>query len=576
MRRRRRLAVSCVLLAALAAGCGPSDAPSQGGRAEDRAPWYPRPNAGSVIRATPPLPRIPRAPVRDTAAVLDPTGRDPDATREDVLAACHTLAPFAIPHVVTPSLEEALDHPLVLVAGVLVTGSLAPDERDRLIGYVREGGVLILARPADPTLLEALGLEATELRRGGEPARVLTFEFSPADPAVAYLDHPAERSWRIDLPPQGATRGYTPREGAILARWQDTGRGAVVRVTLGRGAVYVLGWRLRHMLARAERQERSGPEPPWTNTPVLGADAVRLLVRGVYEAVAGTPRLRPFAPDGKRAALILTHDVDARTGYERIPEFARFEHSRGVRATYLVTTMPYASGWTGALYTPGARDRLAEALRLGHEVGSHAFGHFPDFHQAPLGTGAESAGNYAPAYDPSTGTSGASVVGETGVSRWLLEQDLAGVRVVGFRSGYLRFPSPALYQGLARTGYPRDSSHALGLSQGAFPFAAHGRGPDGITLFPVVEYPVSISDRGLSADTVDRVVARWLDVIRANHANNAPTMLLIHTSDRPGKLEALTKLLDAIDREGLDLWIGPWGAFARFWEAAGMACEAWE
>ena len=355
-----------------------------------------------------------------------------------------------------------------------------------------------------------------------------------------------------------------------LARW-DTGDAAVVRSNLGQGRVYVFGWRLRHILTEAERQIVHGEEPHGTNTLLLGADICRLLVRGAYEGWAGeNAQIRQFAPEGKQAALIVTHDVGF--SYEWLPEYAHPESARGLTSTFLFTTSPAGSGFAGTLYDAYGLQDIQQALDLGHDIQSHSFGHFPDFDHAPFGSGTETASNYMPRYSSHLdSTIGMSVLGELGVSRWLLESDF-GITVESFRSGFLFIPD-GFWEGLSRTGYRRDSTYASGLTRGSFPFVAFSVSSGAVTTYPIMEYPLGISDSDMTEETFTQLLDAWEYVVRANYNNSAPTVLLIHPTSAPTRQRALEELLLRV--ADLDLWIGDWKTFAEFWEAQGVTCERW-
>ncbi|MDX1632262.1 MAG: hypothetical protein R3234_10395, partial [Thermoanaerobaculia bacterium] len=242
-----------------------------------------------------------------------------------------------------------------------------------------------------------------------------------------------------------------------------------------------------------------------------------------------------------------------------------------VHATYFFTTTAFDTGWIRQLYDTTSRGIIQQALDAGHHLGSHSFSHFPDFYWSiPLGESA-TAESYFPQYSWYVDeTFGVSIVGELGVSRWLLEQDF-GIPVDSFRSGYLLRPFD-FEQGLTLTGYRRDTSFAGGPARGAFPFRLWDDDELGnVTTFPVLEYPMTLDDTGL--DQTLTVVDAWEEVLRANYANNAPTVLLVHPTPDLEGVDAIHELLSRIG--DLDLWIGDLGTFGEHWEAQGTTCSRW-
>ncbi|HET6385515.1 MAG TPA: hypothetical protein VFJ58_19145 [Armatimonadota bacterium] len=534
---------------------------------------YPRANAGSVLGTPPALARI---PIQGTAvSVLDWTAKDNQGTQEDLLAADHVLAEMGIPNTDTTDLATAMASPFLVVAGVLNTASaLSGTELTALTTYVQNGGTLYLWEPSVPALVAALGLSG-DTPHTGAVVRTLTFDLSSPqpDPMLHYIDDPAEINWQPTFPMSDLTLGYTPGTCVPLA-WWDTSDAALVRCDLGSGRAYVFGWRLRALLTLPERQIVPGTEPPNTNAFVPDADISRLLVRGSYEGHAANPQVRQFAPGGHHAALIITHDVDAIVSYEKVPAYVDVENSLGIKSTFLFTTNPYDTGWIAPMYVGTGLENIQYALNAGFDIESHSFGHFPDFSTAPFGTGSETAGNYMPMFSwIAMLTSGMSTIGELGVSRWLLSHDF-GVAVESFRSGYLDIPADFI-KAVSETGYQRDSTYAAGLTRGSFPYVAFDvdTSTGTVTTYPVMEYPVAISDETIDAATYAQYLSEWEAVIRANYANNAPTILLIHPVDDTIRLQALQDLLQRV--ADLDLWIGDWKTFAKFWEAQGVTDSRW-
>ncbi len=524
---------------------------------------YPRSDAASVLKPTPPLPLLPTTGAR--VAILDWRSKDSSATPEDLLALCHTLTVLGIPHVHTSVLAEAASYPLLAIAGV--PDSLTSADRTGLLAYANGGGTLLLWRIADSALLTSLGISGS-VSYSQTTSRPLTFDLQTGDAGLRFIDAEPEINWQLQYPSYGYTRGYTATSATVLAHWA-TGDAALLRSQIGSGRAYLFGWRLRQVVAEAERAVSFGPEPPWTNEPVLDADICRLLLRGIYEgwAGAGAP-LRNFAPEGKRAALILTHDADSTQLYANVPNFMQVETAHGVKSTFLFTTSPYSNGWISGIYSNTGKQVIAQVSDAGFDIASHTFGHFPDFQLAPSGTGAEDAGVYLPHYSTDlTHSTGVSAIGETGVSRWLLEGDF-GIVIEGFRAGHLMVP-PSLPDALSRTGYRRDSSFTGGMTRGSFPYPRFST-ETGFILYPVMEYPIAISDHGLEEATFEATLEKWLTLIRINADNNAPTVLLIHPSSDATRQQALEAILDRI--AGLDLWVGDWKSFATFWEAQGVEC----
>lgn len=555
---------------------------------------YPRSGAGSVLNGPPPaLPQVPHSGT--LVSVLDWTSKDNEGDSEDLISADHMVTEMGIPNIDTTDFATASANPFMVVAGVLNTAStLSSTDISNLTSYVNGGGTLYLWEPNVRSLLTAIGIPSppNDYINLAVEQRALTFGTTQQDPLLKYIDAPEEINWAPFFPLSDVTRGYSSGSCTPLATW-STGDAAVLRCNIGKGRAYVFGWRLRPLLELPELQLGNDTGPQGVNAIVPDADICRLMMRASYEAYAANPQERQWAPGGHHAALIITHDVDATVSYQNVPAGVDFENSMGFKSTYLFTTSPYNNGWIDGMYSAAGHEDIQYALVHGFDIQSHSFGHFPDFQTALFSLTnppSETASNYAPMFTlitttPFCCTTGMSVVGELGVSKWLLENDF-NIPITTFRAGYTEIP-PKFLQGLSATGYQRDLSYLNDLTRGAFPFVTFNLDtsttPTTVTTYRVMEYPMSISDdaspaaglTGLTATTVSQYVDAWMKVIKFNYDNNAPTVLLLHPVDTTARFQVIQQLLADIQNQGLDLWIGDLTTFAKFWEGQGVTNARW-
>ncbi|HEX5410480.1 MAG TPA: IPT/TIG domain-containing protein [Terriglobia bacterium] len=555
---------------------------------------YPRSGAGSVLTGPPPA--LPQVPHNGTlVSVLDWTSKDNEGDSEDVISADHLLAEMGIPNIDTTDFAAAAANPFLVVAGVLNTPSaLSPTDISNVASYVNGGGTLYLWEPNVSGLLAALGISSppNDYINLADEQRPLAFDTAQNDPLLKYIDAPEEINWAPFFPVSDVTRGYASGTCTPLAAW-STGDAAALRCNIGSGRAYVFGWRLRPLIELPELQLANDTGPQGVNAIVPDADICRLMMRASYEAYAADPQERQWAPGGHHAALIITHDVDATVSYQNVPAGVDFENSLGIKSTYLFTTSPYDNGWIGGMYNAAGHQDIQYALDHGFDVQSHSFGHFPDFQSALYSLTdppSETAANYQPIFNflsstPYCCTTGKSIIGEAGVSKWLLENDF-NIPITAFRAGYTEIPAMFL-KGLSDTGYQRDLSYLNDLARGAFPFVTFALDtsatPTTVTTYRVMEYPMSISDdaspaaglTGLNTTTVSQYVDAWMKVIKFNYDNNAPTVLLLHPIDTTARFQVIRQLLAEIQNQGLDLWIGDLTTFAKFWEAQGVTDANW-
>ena len=114
----------------------------------------------------------------------------------------------------------------------------------------------------------------------------------------------------------------------------------------------------RDLLVRGRRRSRA-TFPAWPVEPSV--EALRTVYLRARQAIDPALEPVPFWPDGKRFALVLTHDVDSAGGLEIARGLERIEAAHGLRsAWYLV-----GDDW------PIDHDRLGEIAAAGHELGLH-------------------------------------------------------------------------------------------------------------------------------------------------------------------------------------------------------------
>ena len=325
----------------------------------------------------------------NAAAVLALPGGSP------ATAALHWLDGGGVPTTVAESLDDALQHAVVVVLGPL------PDaDVPRLEAYARAGGIVVLEQPASAPLTALAGV--------GDPASAVHDSFivlpgGGIDAATVRFPATDTTGWGLDA---GALARYPDGKAAIAARQLDA------------GVVIALGVSLRGSVLASEASVVAPPAPA-SDEPNVGAalarDVMAHLGRTIYGLAAPGITLGG-APDGRAAALVLTHDVDTADALERAGDLAAIERDRDVSATYFVTAQATAAPGAPAVLDTASADRLQELEGLGADLqsGGVAFGERPDL---PVGSGSEAL----PGYVPTLESGGASQFGEARVSRHVLD-----------------------------------------------------------------------------------------------------------------------------------------------------------
>ena len=116
---------------------------------------------------------------------------------------------------------------------------------------------------------------------------------------------------------------------------------------------------LRDLLTRRRAVRLDAGFPGWPVEPSV--EAVRLIYLAARRAVQPGLEPSPFWPDGKRWALLLSHDVDSAAGLALAPELASEEHERGLAACWYIVGSRY----------PLDPSPLGQLVAAGGEIGLH-------------------------------------------------------------------------------------------------------------------------------------------------------------------------------------------------------------
>jgi peptidoglycan/xylan/chitin deacetylase (PgdA/CDA1 family) len=213
--------------------------------------------------------------------------------------------------------------------------------------WLVNGDWRLFARPARELVTSGTELAQFELPGGSAVSASVdgarTSVFLPFDPAEAHENYLAER-WTL----RAGRRGLTPRQ---LNLFYKTKRFIPRRLQI----------KARRLLIKRQ----GSPEfPRWP----LDLSVSRLLRFYAYCVLCAQGRseapFRWFWPDGHKAALILTHDVETAEGLRLAVEIADLEESNGLRSSFNL------GGWYDV--DPGI---LRELVDRGFEIGLHGLHH---------------------------------------------------------------------------------------------------------------------------------------------------------------------------------------------------------
>lgn len=496
-------------------------------------------------------------------ALFDNSTRNAE-TNQTRLRSCQWLLNTAgVEYTTTTNLATALTYPIVLFTPIIQGSTFTSSERTSIANYVNNGGIIICSSVQTSTMNALLGVSAylTSSAR-----RYFNLNTSTLPWLVERITDPNELTTRFG-PETGTScnsRSYTLSTGISLGLYEDN-KTALLYNHYGQGYAYTFGLDFRDVVHRFQINDDGNAQRTYSNGFEPGSDVFMLLIQNlVRHHIPNTVRLHT-SPGCSSSSVIITHDFDSRTCIDSSRYFVNMEYSRGVRATYNITTRYFADSWLSAFYNDAFSS--VEYIKLnGHILGSHSVGHFPDFAKTsvfPIGLPGLTQATYHPAYNNNV-TTGGTVFGEVEVSKRILETN-HGISIKTFRSGHLGYNKRQPYA-LAQSGYRFNSSFSANDVLNNFPFYTTDNLSYSGVQQPVLEIPMTISDAStqfpISSSNYPSVVAIWTSVTRKNDANNAPTVLLVHPN-RVWKVSAETIYLDSLPPTAT---IIPMEEFGEFWQ----------
>lgn len=478
---------------------------------------------------------------------------------EHPLGVIHALREMGVPFFVTRDFDRALEHRLVILFPGADKGTFTPEQVRRLARHVSDGGALFAQNVTADALRDLFGFR--EARRSLARHRI-RFE-SGADPILKYLNRPEEREVRIASAAYKETvwsAGYLGDTTATVLASYDDGSAALLARSLGRGKAYLCGPSLTNLVLRCQSNRDFEAERHYVNVFEPGADVWLLVLRAWYESSTPDAIRLATVPNGRRSMLLLSHDIDWENSFAPAADFARLETEAHAGSTFFIQTKYLSDANSVSFYRGANLDRLRELAARGFSIGSHSVMHARGFNAFELGPGSETFATYRPRALSPDKAEGGTVFGEVRVSKALLDGEIPGQRTILFRAGHLRVPR-TLPEALERCGYEFDSSFTACDVLSNFPYHL----PRDLGFEDesgVYEFPVTIEDE--EAPGIAGRIPEALEVIRANADNGAINVLLIHTNDAKGKLEAEASLLKAL---AADVGVSDVLSFARFWRA---------
>jgi len=487
----------------------------------------------------------------------------------DLSSVKQIAAVAGFPYTITSDFNECLSYGFILFANTVDENSLTLAQESLLFNFVENGGSIVFAGLSDPELLNFAGIEYAEILT----SRHYMFFLTPhLHDELRWIDDRYEKEIKLGSVSHGdiyATYGYELADAEALGQYRDSDIG-FTKVNRGEGLIYTLGFAWRDLVIRNLLNRDYNATRIHEGLFDVTADVIMLLARGMYaKAIPNAVWISP-APYDSKAVLLITHDICSHTAHLFSNDFAQMEYERGISAMYNITTHQFIDDINGDNYTSHI-PQMQLLLHKNHVIGSHSYGHFPDFDKGdvfPIGEKLTSLSGYNPHFSKEENrTIGGTVYGELGVSKLLLEADL-NTEILMHRSGHLAV-NPEQYNILDELGFIYSSSYTARNILTSFPFFTHyNQGMNDRTL-PIVEIPITISDvfGSYLGDPMDEFnwmdkAEFWVEVTEKYANNNAPSNILVHPN-RSYKLSAQEYFLDNMSQ---DIYPQEFTSYIEFWK----------
>jgi peptidoglycan/xylan/chitin deacetylase (PgdA/CDA1 family) len=475
------------------------------------------------------------------------------------LSLAHGLKSAGVPFVVTRDYRVALNHRVVLVYPTISGSVLSKTALEAIARFPRDGGTLIAQNVLGGQLNEVFGFAEAVVSQNNAELHLTT-----AHPATAEFTQPEEQVIRLSADaarsPVKGTYAYTRPKNPPLAVYED-GSAAVTQKPYATGRAYALGMDIGYHIFKghnARQDEMIAATYANGYTPTL--DVLLRLIRNLY--TQGNPDAVTLSsvPAGKSLAALITHDIDYTRSVENAREYAQFEASRGIPATYFVQTK-YVRDWNDDIFfNPKAIETLRYLRDHGMELASHGVAHSYGFAHFPVGSGEERYPAYRPFVKERHLAYNGTVLGELRVSRFLLEEIVRKGNIVSFRPGHLQHPF-SLPEALRATGYRYSSTMTANMALSHLPFQLnHSRGAQ--AEVDVFEFPITVEDE-LNPPMIARLPAA-LTLARKLSRYGGLFVILIHPDIAGQKLAFEREFVDGVQDYA---WFGSLAQFGDWWAA---------
>ncbi len=474
------------------------------------------------------------------------------------LALATGLKTIGIPFRMTREVSDALTHDIVMIYPQATGLNLSGAELGHLREYVEQGGTIIGTNILGGGMFDMFGFDTIS-----ESKSRYELSFQDGEKETAAFEDKGLSNIKIgsavNLGANPGTNSYLKPKGRILAAYEN-GEAAIISNQYGAGRTYAFGIDIGQMLSKGYNRRQVDIRESYANNYQPTLDALLILLENIYKEQATLKVNLGTVPDGKSLSFIMSHDIDfSRSLINSIP-YAQQQNEVGISGTYFIQTK-YVRDYNDEIFFSDEGGRLVQELEsLGAEIASHSVAHSNAMWDFDIGDGTETYPEYQPFVRTKTRTIGATLIGETRISKFLLDNFTVNQDVVSFRPGFLSNPNQ-MPQVLASTGYKYSSSTTANVSLTHLPFQlSYGR--EFSAFMPVFEFPITVEDE-IDAPMINRL-DKGIALARKIAKINGLYVVLIHTDAVDTRLDYQKAIIEEVSPYA---WMGSMSAFGAWWSA---------
>ncbi|MBT3749960.1 MAG: hypothetical protein HOG34_13345, partial [Bacteroidetes bacterium] len=408
------------------------------------------------------------------------------------LQLAESLKAQGIPYRITKSLDEALEHQVVLIYPELSSRNLDLTSFKKLKKFPTDGGVLICFKPDAPSMQSIFGYKSLVKSRSREQVvfsdqletslQLSAHEGNPGIVQIVSKTNPLE------------TVGYSETDYLPLAEYDD-GSAAIIQKIYNSGAAYGIGFDPAELSA-SRQIDQGNPSNFLSNIYNQPVDIIFWLIKKVFQNHSDHPVILGMVPEFKLLPIIITHHVTSRIGLRSAILYQNLEANNGIVATYFIQSKYIKDTQGTAFFNPNNIQYLRKLSNNGMEIASTGVSNTPFFGYMNPGTGLESYPAYRPVITSETSGFNETLMGELQVSKFLLEYYLSNSIIQSFSSPTEKIHKD-LYTGMEVAGYEFSTCAHAAQVQTYLPYY-NQETIKGNRIGEILEIPVTLSAQEVS------------------------------------------------------------------------------